>query len=144
MWMPLRSTSPPVAPATLPARVVPLTTLPGVESFAAFSPDGNAIAFTWNGEKGDNFDVYVKDIASSEVRRLTMDPGRDVSPVWSPDGRHIAFVRFDGVAGRLHITSALTASEIKVSALPPVPDRLRYTLWCRSIDWSPDGRHIAA
>jgi DNA-binding winged helix-turn-helix (wHTH) protein len=108
MWMPLRSTSPPAAPATPPARVVALTTLPGVESFAAFSPDGNAIAFTWNGEKGDNFDVYVKDIGSSQVRRLTKDPGRDVSPVWSPDGRQIAFVRFDGVAGRLHITSALT------------------------------------
>jgi Tol biopolymer transport system component/DNA-binding winged helix-turn-helix (wHTH) protein len=144
MWMPLRSTSPPAAPATPPARVVALTTLPGVESFAAFSPDGNAIAFTWNGEKGDNFDVYVKDIGSSQVRRLTKDPGRDVSPVWSPDGRQIAFVRFDGVAGRLHITSALTASEIKVSALPPVPDRLKYTLWCRSIDWSLDGRYIAA
>jgi Tol biopolymer transport system component len=100
MWMPLRSTSPPAAPANLPARVVALTTLPGVESFAAFSPDGNAIAFTWNGEKGDNFDVYVKDIGSSEVRRLTKDPGRDVSPVWSPDGRQIAFVRFDASTSR--------------------------------------------
>ena len=33
-WMALRSTSPPAAPATLPPRVVALTTLPGVESFA--------------------------------------------------------------------------------------------------------------
>ena len=144
MWLPLRSTSPPAAPATLPPRVVALTTSPGVESFAACSPDGNAIAFTWNGEKGDNFDVYVKDIGSSDVRRLTTDPGRDVSPVWSPDGRQIAFVCFDGVAGRLHITSALTASEVKLSGLPPVPDRLKNTLWCKSIDWSLDGRYIAA
>ena len=47
-----------------------------------------------------------------------------MSPVWSPDGRQIAFLRFDGVAGRLHVTSALTASEVKLSALPPVPDRI--------------------
>ena len=80
MWMPLRSTSPPAAPATPPARVVALTTLPGVESFAAFSPDGNAIAFTWNGEKGDDFDVYVKDIGSSEVRRLTKGSGEGCEP----------------------------------------------------------------
>ena len=73
-------TSPPAAPATLPPRVVALTTLPGVESFAAFSPDGNAIAFTWNGEKGDNFDVYVKDVDSSGVRRLTRIPGRGCEP----------------------------------------------------------------
>ena len=142
IWIPLRWTSP--SRALEPARVIPLTTLPGVESFAAFSPDGNAIAFTWNGEKGDNFDIYVKDIGSSEVRRLTRDPGEDTSPVWSPDGRQIAFIRFDGVAGRLHITSALSASEVKVSAFPDVPDRLRNTVWCRGIDWSPDGQYIAA
>ena len=143
MWMPRRSISLPAAPTTLPPRVIALTALSGVESFAAFSPDGNSIAFSWNGEKGDNFDIYVKDIGSSGARQLTKDPGRDVSPVWSPDGRQIAFVRFDGVAGRLHITSALTASEVKLSALPPVPDRLKPTLWCKSIDWSLDG-YIAA
>ena len=37
----------------------PLTTLPGLESAATFSPDGNQVAFVWDGEKGDNEDIYV-------------------------------------------------------------------------------------
>ena len=39
---------------------VPLTTYPGHERSPTFSPDGNQVAFSWNGERQDNFDIYVK------------------------------------------------------------------------------------
>ena len=31
----------------------------------SFSPDGNKVAFVWNGEKEDNYDIYVKQIGSA-------------------------------------------------------------------------------
>jgi dipeptidyl aminopeptidase/acylaminoacyl peptidase len=78
-----------------PMRVVPLTTLRGHESWPTFSPDGSQVAFAWGGEKDDNFDIYVKMVGRSEVRRLTSDPLADSAPSWSPDGQQIAFVRQD-------------------------------------------------
>lgn len=40
----------------------------------------------------DNFlDVFVLDLATGEVDQLTNAPGPDQNPVWSPDGRRIAF-----------------------------------------------------
>ncbi|MCP5114163.1 MAG: hypothetical protein GY953_25310, partial [bacterium] len=70
---------------------VPLTSYPGEEWAPAFSPDGSEVAFHWNGENQDNWDVYVKQIGSDTRRRLTKDPGDDGAAAWSPDGRHIAF-----------------------------------------------------
>ena len=59
-------------PRTLAAmRTVPLTTLTGEEDWPSFSPDGDQVAFEWRGEKGDNADIYVAMVGSSEVRRLT-------------------------------------------------------------------------
>jgi Tol biopolymer transport system component/predicted Ser/Thr protein kinase len=72
---------------------IPLTTYPGDERFPSFSPDGNQVAFCWNGEKQDNFDIYVKQSGEERPSRLTSDPADDVSPAWSPDGRTIAFLR---------------------------------------------------
>ena len=43
-------------PSTEPLRAVPLTTLPGVARSPSFSPDGNYVAFAWNGPKQDNPD----------------------------------------------------------------------------------------
>ena len=34
---------------------------------AAFSPDGNSVAFSWNGPGEDNRDIYVKLIDSGEL-----------------------------------------------------------------------------
>jgi serine/threonine protein kinase/Tol biopolymer transport system component len=72
---------------------IPLTTYPGREQQASFSPDGNSVAFTWNGETEENWDIWVKLIGPGSPQRLTTDPAIDFSPAWSPDGRSIAFVR---------------------------------------------------
>src|ERR1017187_1165552 len=83
----------PTRPApTLPSPV-PLATYPGVKTEPSFSPDGRYVAFTWNGENEDNFDIYVKQTGVEKPLRLTADPARDFGPAWSPDGRLIAFGR---------------------------------------------------
>ena len=46
----------------------------------------------WDGEKGDNADIYLKMVGSSEVRRITSDAAFDWAPSWSPDGRQIAYL----------------------------------------------------
>ena len=76
-----------------PLAVVPLTTYPGSEEGPSFSPDGTEVAFAWDGEKQDNWDIYVKQIGVEPPYRLTNDPAMDYSPAWSPDGRFIAFLR---------------------------------------------------
>ena len=43
-----------------PCTAIPLTTYPGREQQATFSPDGDSVAFTWNGESEDNWDIYVQ------------------------------------------------------------------------------------
>jgi Tol biopolymer transport system component len=102
----------------------------------AFSPDGKKVAFAWNGEKRDNFDIYVKRIGSAEAHRLTTDPGIDDFPAWSPDGREIAFVRVprESVTGAIHVISPLGGSDRKLSDQTVARGRL---------SWSPDGQWLA-
>jgi Tol biopolymer transport system component/tRNA A-37 threonylcarbamoyl transferase component Bud32 len=76
-----------------PLRAVSLTTFRGEELYPALSPDGNHVVFTWNGPRQDNTDVYVQQIGAGSPLRLTTDPRSDYNPVWSPDGRWIAFLR---------------------------------------------------
>jgi len=116
--------------------VVPLTSTPGRETEPTFSPDGDQLAFAWNGEKLDNWDIYIKMIGSSETRRLTTDPALDRFPSWSPDGRQIAFIRTsrEGEAGMIHLVSPLGGSDRKLSDQPAAFGRL---------SWSPDSRWLA-
>ncbi len=78
---------------------VPLTSYPGSESLPSFSPDGNYVAFVWDGEKQDNDDIYVKSIGPGTPIRITTNPEHDYDPEWSPDGRHILF--FASAGGQL-------------------------------------------
>jgi Tol biopolymer transport system component len=60
---------------------------------ALVAPDGSQVAFTWDGENRDNYDIWVKATGSAKPRRLTSDRARDGSTAWSPDGTQIAFLR---------------------------------------------------
>jgi len=121
-------------------RVVPFTSYPGDEVGAAFSPDGNQIAFIWGGEKNDNVDIYVKSIGTERPLRLTTDPGVDYEPTWSPDGQTIAFLRDSGSEFAIFMVPALCGSERKLLSLGP---KVNWGGWAPDINWSPDGKFIA-
>jgi Tol biopolymer transport system component len=76
---------------TLPA--VPLTGNRGYEEFPTFSSEGTRVAFAWT-EPGKRLPkIYIKLIGQGDPIRLTTGPAGDFAPVWSPDGRWIAFLR---------------------------------------------------
>jgi serine/threonine protein kinase len=56
----------------------------------AISPDGARFAFAQIDTQG-NSDIWVRDLARGSLTKLTFDPGFDGAPVWSPDGRRIAY-----------------------------------------------------
>jgi Tol biopolymer transport system component/predicted Ser/Thr protein kinase len=120
------------------ARAVPVTALPGMVRWPSFSPDGNQIAFQWNGDKQDNADVYVQQIGGTTTLRLTSDAAVDYSPVWSPDGRWIAFLR-EGTDRyhELRLVAPLGGPERKVADIRP-----RGFLREAVLDWCPDSSCI--
>ena len=127
-----------IATTPLPtSKLVPLTSLPGSESQAAFSPDGKQIAFVWNGEKENNFDIYVKLLDTEIPLRLTTDPAQDSNPVWSPDGRYIAFLRRLAEKSAVYLIPPLGGPERKLAEVNAIN-------YGSSLDWSPDGKSLAA
>lgn len=118
--------------------IVPLASYVGTEYTPTFSPDGRQVAFAWNGEKQDNFDIYVKAIDSQKALRITNNPDLDYSPAWSPDGGHIAFFRGTHTkAEAIWMTSALGGPERKIVNL-----RSGVLLEHRGMSWSPDGKWL--
>lgn len=84
---------------------------PLYDGAARLSPDGTRIAFSWNGPNAthDPF-IYTVKLDGSDLKPLTN--GNDTSPVWSPDGTRIAFVR----GGRIWVVGSDGANSTPLTA----------------------------
>lgn len=71
-----------------------LTSHPGLERNAKFSPDGQWIAFTGQYDGGN--DIYVIPTTGGEPRRLTFEAQSENLRGWTPDGKKIAYTSIDG------------------------------------------------
>ena len=97
---------------------------------ADWAPDSSQIAYVSNGCHSGEFDLYTVRPDGSERRRLTSTPRTfKSSPLWAPDGKHLAY--FD--TANLMLLDAVTG-EARVLAQTPV--------WMMR-GWSPDGRYLA-
>jgi Tol biopolymer transport system component/DNA-binding winged helix-turn-helix (wHTH) protein len=126
----------------LKSRAVPMTPLPftsfrGKELGPSFSPNGNQIAFSWNGEKENNFDIYVKTIGGEKPLQLTFNPALELQPAWSPDGRFIAFQRHTQGEDGIFLVPVLGGQERKLRSL-----QLGVFWYLESFEWSPNGKML--
>ncbi|HET9951320.1 MAG TPA: protein kinase [Candidatus Eisenbacteria bacterium] len=98
----------------------------------SLSPDGQRLA-TSRGNA--NVDLWITDIARGVSSRFTFDPAQDFTPVWSPDGKRIAFNSDRSGREAIYIKdsdgvqaeSLLVAHELRLGVA----------------DWSRDGRYLA-
>ncbi|MGH7483541.1 MAG: amidohydrolase family protein [Longimicrobiales bacterium] len=94
------------------------------------SPDGGRLAFSALDR------LYVMDYPEGEPERLTDTDVSEQMPAWSPDGRWIAYVTWDGREGHIYRIRADGSGS---------PERLTTSAgFYREPVWSPDGERIVA
>jgi len=73
-------------------KVVKKVGQPGVYAQPSFSPDGTRVAVTRNDPKTGNNDIWTFDVATGKGSAVTSDVWNDNSPIWSADGKQVAYV----------------------------------------------------
>lgn len=128
----------PEAEAEPPAGGKPRVPKPIVIDRYKFKQDGQGYLLS-----GRHSYVYLFEIATKKLERLTSGAADEASPSWSPDGSRIAF--FSNLAkdsdreqaGQIFVTEAKAASTPKALTTPAnLATRTR-------VEWSPDGSRIA-
>ena len=127
-------------PASSPQEVMPFLSLHGFQSYPAFSPDGNQVAFTRYEDEDEA--IYTALIGGDTPLRLTTTSGV-CCPTWFPDGRRIAFMRFSENGLNINVISALGGAE-KTLYTSQFAEQARFPgRMCDHMDLSPDGKWLA-
>jgi Tol biopolymer transport system component len=116
------------------ARLKPLREVPGNYSAPDFSPDGRRLAMDIS--DGREQDVWIYEWATERLTRLTFGPAPDSRPVWTPDGKRIAFSR----QGRNGVRNLYWQRADGTGEAEPLTES-ENVQWLGS--WHPDGRHLA-
>lgn len=114
-----------------------LTAAPGFELSPSLSPNGAQVAYAAARPGERNSRIFVQDARQVSPRPLNARTGpfADSLPVWSPNGREIAFVR-RGASGDCSIVRASTAGGAEIVVAPCNADDIM------GFDWTPDGRAL--
>jgi dipeptidyl aminopeptidase/acylaminoacyl peptidase len=123
-------------------RDVPPFSLGGSDDYT-FSPDGAEVCYSMNSDPvpaiSTNSDLYVISIAGGTARKITNNPGADSTPLYSPDGKYLAWraqtrTGYESDRWRLWVMDRATGM---VTDLTENMDR-----WVTGFIWSPDSANI--
>lgn len=113
----------------------------------AWSPDGMRLLFSE--DRGDYSFIALFDIAGARLTYLDPGLGRSIEPVFSPDGREIAFIRHldpppdaapdSGPYWSIRIVDAANGAAHTLWAAPAGPGARYAGTRGRNLFWSPDG-----
>jgi len=101
------------------------------------SPDGTEVVFSrgfvdiTKDQNASN--LWVIDVKGERLRQLTDGTWRDFAPVWSPDGRRVAFLSDRSGSTQLHVMWADTRETLQLTRVERAPGGLK---------WSPDGKRL--
>lgn len=109
---------------------------PGSYSQAAFSPDGARLAVIKRDIDSDAQDVWTFDVETGKGRAITSDSTPDAAPVWSPDGKSIAYVSVRENTNGIYRRAADGTGAEETLYVHSTGAAIVLT------DWSADGRYL--
>jgi len=123
-------------------KVVPPFSLGGPDDYA-ISPDSHEVCYSMNSDAvpatSTNNDLYVVPIAGGTPQKITVNPGADNSPLYSPDGKYIAY-RSQARAGYESDKWRLAVLERTTGKLTMPLDAVDRSI--ESFVWSPDSKRL--
>jgi serine/threonine-protein kinase len=115
-------------------RSEPLWSEPGIYGTPRLSPDGRQLAVSL--QRDEIWNVWTYDLERDVAARVTFGKRYDADPVWSPDGRFLAFEsEVDGKDGVFRKRADGTGDAEPLLA----PGKLTFPAPC---SWSPDGKNL--
>lgn len=114
---------------------------------ASWSPDGKWLAFSGAESTEDDGDIYIMEINGKNKIKIASTPNNDLSPIWSPDGKNIAFISGPNYGSKILDVEYVKTKGNSDIYIVNIDSKKQIRLTDNptndlGISWSPDGRKI--